>query len=122
MESITIKPRTKKEFNFFKELFEKTNTPIEYRKEKTKTLEEKIFRLYQQGHYTDSEIKMFFDIPKQYRVDPFDMIDDGDIYWADQRNIDQTIKDAKQARKDIEDGKGISLKTREELYAYFESL
>jgi len=122
METIIVKPSNKKEFNFLKEFFEKTNTPIEYREEKTETLEDKVIRLYQEKHYTEKDMEWFFSIPKKYRVDPFEMIDDGDIYWADQRNIDQAVKDVKQARKDIDQGKGIVLKTQEELHAYFDSL
>jgi len=88
METLLITPKNKKELNFFKEFFQKTNTPITYVSEKTETIEDKIVRLYQQKHYTEEDIEWFFSIPKKYRVDPFEMIDDGDIYWADKRNID----------------------------------
>jgi len=75
------------------------------------TLDNKILNLYQGGHYSEKELKMFFNIPKKYRVDPFDIIEDGDIFYADKRNINQLEKDLEQGRKDLKKGKTISLKT-----------
>jgi len=37
METIIVKPKTKKELNFLKEFFEKTNTHIEYKEEVNET-------------------------------------------------------------------------------------
>jgi len=110
MKTLLITPKNKKELNFFKEFFQKTNTPITYVSEKTETLEDKIIRLYQEKHYTEEDIEWFFSIPKKYRVDPFEMIDDGDIYYADQRNLDKLKKDLEQGREDLKNGKTISLK------------
>jgi len=69
------------------------------------TLEGKITRLYTEGHYTDSELKQFLSIPKKHRVDPFEVIDDGDVYWADKRNVDKLERDLAQGREDLKNGR-----------------
>jgi len=122
METIIVKPSNKKEFNFLKEFFKKTNTSVEYREEKTETLEDKIIRLYREKHYTEEDVEWFFSIPKKYRIDPFEMIDDGDIYWADQRNINQLKRDFDQAEKDKAEGRTITFNSVEELDNYIQSL
>ena len=33
-------------------------------------------------------VKGFMAIPEEFRVNPFDVSDSGDLYWADKRNID----------------------------------
>jgi len=123
METIVVRPRTAGELDFFKELFRKVGADVEYAPmSRPETLEGKVFRLYEAGHYTDSELKQFLSIPKDHRIDPFEVIDDGDVYWADKRNVEQTIADVRQAKRDREEGRSIVLRTREELEAYFNAL
>lgn len=33
-------------------------------------------------------IKEFMAIPEEFRVNPFDISDSGDLYWADKRNVE----------------------------------
>lgn len=33
-------------------------------------------------------VKEFMAIPEEFRVNPFDVSDSGDLYWADKRNVD----------------------------------
>ncbi|SEH76733.1 hypothetical protein SAMN02927937_01305 [Paenimyroides aquimaris] len=33
-------------------------------------------------------IKEFMAIPEEFRLNPFDISDSGDLYWADKRNIE----------------------------------
>jgi len=73
------------------------------------TLEAKITRLYGEGHYTDSDMEWFFSIPKKHRADPFDCVDDGDIYWADKRNIDRLDRTMEENRREKEKGNYVRL-------------
>ena len=36
-------------------------------------------------------VKEFMAIPEEFRVNPFDISDSGDLYWADKRNV-QAVK------------------------------
>jgi len=107
METITVRTRDRHEASRLREILRKAGADIA--SEKTETLEEKIFRLYEQDHYTDAEMKMFFEIPKEHRVDPFDVIDDGDVYWADRRHVEQLDRDLEAGRRDIEEGRCVEL-------------
>ncbi|MEC4114764.1 hypothetical protein VSO92_11695 [Myroides pelagicus] len=33
-------------------------------------------------------VKEFMAIPEEFRVNPFEISDSGDLYWADKRNVD----------------------------------
>lgn len=33
-------------------------------------------------------IKEFIAIPEEFRINPFEISDSGDLYWADKRNVD----------------------------------
>jgi len=33
-------------------------------------------------------VKEFMAIPEEFRINPFEISDSGDLYWADKRNID----------------------------------
>lgn len=33
-------------------------------------------------------VKEFMAIPEEFRVNPFEVSDSGDLYWADKRNVD----------------------------------
>ncbi|MBA5791671.1 hypothetical protein H1R17_10630 [Flavobacterium sp. xlx-214] len=33
-------------------------------------------------------VKEFMAIPEEFRVNPFEISDSGDLYWADRRNVD----------------------------------
>lgn len=39
--------------------------------------------------FSEQWVKEFLDIPTEYRCNPFDLSSNGDLYWADKRNIDQ---------------------------------
>lgn len=34
-------------------------------------------------------VKNFMTIPEEYRVNPFETCDTGDLYWADKRNVNE---------------------------------
>ncbi len=43
-------------------------------------------------------VKEFMAIPKEFRVNPFEISDSGDLYWADKRNVEavkEVIKNLK---------------------------
>ncbi len=42
-------------------------------------------------------IKGFFAIPEKYRCNPFDYISDGDLFYADKRNVEHIKKAMKSA-------------------------
>jgi len=52
MECILVKPINKKQSNVIKSLFEELNIPFK----NEESLEAKIFRLYEEGHYDDEEL------------------------------------------------------------------
>lgn len=33
-------------------------------------------------------VKEFMAIPEEFRINPFEISDSGDLYWADKRNVD----------------------------------
>ena len=37
-------------------------------------------------------LKEFMAIPEEFRINPFDISDSGDLYWADKRNVDGVKK------------------------------
>lgn len=39
-----------------------------------------------------SEDDMLFDIPKKYRVNPYEVSPSGDVFWADKRNVEKLRK------------------------------
>lgn len=46
-------------------------------------------------------VKDFMAIPEEFRVNPFDISDSGDLYWADSRNVEgvkEVIKNQKKSR------------------------
>jgi len=91
MEAILLKPRNKKELIFFRDFFKKTGAIIKfkYKFKGIRTIERMIIDLYQDGHYDDDDIEWFFSIPKEFRINPFDISPSGDIFYADKRNIDK---------------------------------
>jgi len=89
METILVKPRDGRELARFRRFFRESGADVEYApRERAETLEGKIVRLYAEGGYTDAEMGMFFSIPKECRVDPFEVSPSGDVHWADKRNVD----------------------------------
>jgi len=122
METITIRPRSKEELAFFRDLLKEANAEAEYHDKKTETLEEKVVRLYQEGHYTDTEVKTFFGIPRKYRVDPFDISPSGDVYWADWRNVEHLDRDREASKEDIEAGRCIEKKPGESFEDFMERI
>ena len=37
-------------------------------------------------------VKEFMAIPEEFRVNPFEVSDSGDLYWADKRNVEEVKK------------------------------
>jgi len=101
MEAILVTPRSESAMNALQSFLKEMQGAFTSRT-RPETLEAKITRLYAEGHYTDAEMRTFFGIPKKHRTDPFDCVDDGDIYWADRRNIahlDTTIEENRRERE-----------------------
>jgi len=42
--------------------------------------------------FTDDWVKEFFEIPAEYRVNPFNVSPSGDLFWADKRNVEHMDK------------------------------
>lgn len=42
--------------------------------------------------FTDDWLKEFFEIPAEYRVNPFNVSPSGDLFWADKRNVEHVDK------------------------------
>jgi len=103
MENTVIAQRSKKQSSFAKTLFK--NREIPFKKQKPETLEAKICRLYTEGHYSEEKLQYFFEIPGEHRVDPFEISPSGDVYYADQRNVDYVNENITRGRKDMEEGK-----------------
>jgi len=46
-------------------------------------------------------VKEFMAIPEEFRINPFEISDSGDLYWADSRNVEgvkEVIKNQKKSR------------------------
>jgi len=106
MERIIITPRNKRQSRIIKSLFKEMDIPL---KEKKESLETKILSLYEEGHYDDEDIKWFFETPKEYRVDPFELSPSGDIHWADKRRVEKFEENLKNGRKEKEKGELVSI-------------
>jgi len=113
MESITITPRNKRQSDAIKSFFKEMDIPL---KEKKESLEIKILRLYEEGHYDDEDIKWFFETPKEYRVDPFELSPSGDIHWADKRRVEKLYKDIEENKKEKEHGNYIVLDNNKSIW------
>ncbi len=37
-------------------------------------------------------VKEFMAIPEEFRINPFEISDSGDLYWADKRNVDGVMR------------------------------
>jgi|GEM_PF-907267 len=122
METIAIKPGGKKEIARIRASLKKLGAGADHGSPRTETLEEKIVRLYGEGHYSDVEMRMFFEIPKEYRVDPFLKIADGDVYWADRRNVEQLARDLERSMKAMEAGETVTLRPGDSLEEFWERI
>jgi len=120
MNALLVRPTDKKQSLLARKVLK--NAQIPFKEQKKERLEAKMFRLNQEGHYSDHELSLFFKIPKKYRIDPFEIIEDGDVFYADKRNVEQLKKDIEQAEKDIQEGRFTVVKNKAELDAFFESL
>jgi len=105
MESITIIPRNKRQSSIIKSFFKEMDIPFE----KEESLEAKIFRLYEEGHYGDEDIKWFFETPKEYRIDPFELSPSGDIHWADKRRVKNFEENLEKGRAEKERGELVEI-------------
>jgi len=120
MNALVVHPTDKKQSLWTRKMLK--NAQIPFKEQKKESLETKMFRLNQEGHYSDHELSLFFEIPKKYRIDPFEIIEDGDVFYADKRNVEQLEKDIEQAKKDREEGRMTVIKNKAELEAFFDSL
>jgi len=118
MDALLVHPTDKKQSLWTVKMLK--NAQIPFKKQKKECLEAKMFRLNQEGHYSDHELSLFFEIPKRYRIDPFEIIEDGDVFYADRRNVEQLEKDIEQAKKDREEGRILTFNNVDELWAHFE--
>jgi len=121
MEALLVKPRDERAMDALMALFREMKGSFTSQVA-AETLEGKMLRLYEEGYYTDSEMEEFFSIPKEHRADPFEVIEDGDVHWADKRNVERTIAEVRQAKKDKAEGRSISFESVGELDAYIRSL
>lgn len=66
--------------------------------------------------FDENWLKDFFNIPEEYRCNPFDISPSGDLYWADKRNI--------KAAKDVIESNALTMtiKSKEELSNFLDSL
>jgi len=103
METITIEPANRQQLGVLEGLFREMGVAV--RKPRPETLEGKITRLYAEGHYGDEDLRDFLSIPKEHRTDPFDIVDSGDVYYADRRNVDYVNESIALGRKDMEEGR-----------------
>jgi len=90
--------------------------------QKTDSLAAKMTALNAAGQYSDHDLALFFEIPMEHRIDPFEITEDGDVFYADQRNVAQLREDIKQAERDIREGRVTVLKNKAERDAFFASL
>jgi len=118
MNALLVQPTDKKQSLLARKVLK--NAHIPFKKQKKERLEAKMFRLNQEGHYSDYDLALFFEIPKKYRIDPFEIIEDGDVFYADQRNVEQLEKDIEEAKKDREEGRMLRFNNLDELWAHFE--
>jgi len=121
METITVRPRDERELALFRSFFREKAADVDYAPRKAERLEEKMVRLYAEGHYTDGDMRAFFSIPKGHRTDPFDVIEGGDVYYADQRNVNYVNENLKRAKKDRESGRIFKVST-ESFEKFLESI
>jgi len=74
--------------------------------------------LLQNGFMKKKWKKKFFEIPAEYRVNPFDISLSGDLFWADKRNVEHVDKSIQE----IKEGNFIRIETKEELTNFLASL
>jgi len=118
MNALLVHPTDRKQSSWARKMLK--NAQIPFKEQKKERLEAKMFRLNQEGHYSDHELSLFFEIPKKYRIDPFEIIEDGDVFYADKRNVEQLEKDIEQAEKDRQEGRTLTFNNVDELWAHFE--
>lgn len=86
-----MKKITEKEFkqNVDTVLEQATDEPIQIEMENNAVYISTIHNI----NVIDNEwVKEFMAIPEEFRLNPFDISDSGDLYWADRRNVDGVIK------------------------------
>lgn len=69
--------------------------------------------------HSEEWVKEFFAIPEEYRCNPYDYCSDGDLFYADKRNVEKI----KEARQEAKEGKTTTrISSKEELYNFLEGL
>lgn len=68
--------------------------------------------------FSEDWLKEFFNIPAEYRVNPFEVSPSGDLFFADKRNVDRIEK----ALEQLEEGDRAKIKGKEELKNFLEKL
>lgn len=64
-----------------------------------------------------SEDDMLVDIPKKYRVNPYEISPSGDVFWADKRNIEK-LKKAIENKDQV----AVKLKSPDDIKNFLNSL
>ena len=88
---LTMKKITEKEFkkNIYAVLEEAIDEPIQIELVNNTLYLSTIHNI----NIIDNEwLKEFMAIPEEFRINPFDISDSGDLYWADKRNVDGVKK------------------------------
>lgn len=68
--------------------------------------------------FCEDWLKEFFNIPAEYRVNPFDVSPSGDLFFADKRNLERIEKAVEQLGESHE----AKMKGKEELKNFLEKL
>lgn len=68
--------------------------------------------------FSEDWLKEFFNIPAEYRVNPFDVSPSGDLFFADKRNLERIEKAVEQLGENHE----AKMKGKEELKNFLEKL
>jgi len=64
-----------------------------------------------------SEDDMLVDIPKKYRVNPYEISPSGDMFWADKRNVEK-LKKAIENKDQV----AIKLKSKDDIKTFLNNL
>jgi hypothetical protein len=64
----------------------------------------------------------FLTIPDTYRCNPFEISPSGDLFWADKRNVEHLRKSIEAAEQEKQAGTISTIKGKEELSKFLDSL
>jgi len=67
-------------------------------------------------------LKKFLSIPQEYRCNPYEMSQSGDLYFADKRNVEYVQKQIAISEKQIKEGKYTDCRTFDDTLKHLETL